>query len=74
MKPVDQHKAETTGSHGRIACPHCGHEKRDLEDYECLQQDEGLMETECEECDKPFRITVSIQVDYTGQALLSDDQ
>jgi DNA-directed RNA polymerase subunit RPC12/RpoP len=47
-----------------ITCPHCGYHISDSWDYN-LGQDETT-EVECHNCEREFKVTCNIKVDYTS--------
>lgn len=50
-----------------ITCPYCGHEDQDS--WEFGGHQEEPLEVECGVCERPFVVTMYIQVTYTSEPI-----
>ena len=50
-----------------LVCPHCGQEHQDSWEIMGDMSDGDVDETDCEKCDKPFKFTVHVSVNYSTE-------
>lgn len=62
--------AVTTDDGDSIACPHCGHAMRDLDDH-AWRTANGSVRVRCERCRKPIDLRRHEHVSYTATAVQS---